>query len=102
MLPHPIAPIGSRTEAGRQRMVLVAGATGSLGGRIAKGLLERGKPVRVLARPTSDAAALRKAGAEVAIGDLKDLPSLERACHGVDVVITTASASKKGDDTIEN
>jgi NADH dehydrogenase len=83
-------------------MLLVVGATGSLGTRITKGLLEQGRPVRVLVRPESDHAALAGAGAEVAIGNLKDPASLERACRGVETVITTASASRRGDDSIEN
>jgi uncharacterized protein YbjT (DUF2867 family) len=80
----------------------VAGATGSLGTRITKRLLDQGRPVRVLVRPGSDHAALAAAGAEVAIGNLKDPASLERACGGVQTVITTASASRRGDDSIEN
>jgi NADH dehydrogenase len=83
-------------------MVLVAGATGSLGGRIARGLLAGGNRVRVLARPASDHAALRDSGAEVTLGDLTDPSSLRVACQGADVVVTTASMSKRGDDTVEN
>ena len=83
-------------------MLLVAGATGSLGTRITKRLLDQGRPVRILVRPGSDPAALAAAGAEVAIGNLKDPASLERACVGVQTVITTASASRRGDDSIEN
>lgn len=83
-------------------MILVAGATGSLGSKIVHGLLERGETVRVLARPSSNYLPLRSAGAEVAVGDLKDFDSLTRACHQVDVVISTASATKRGDDTVDN
>ncbi|HJU64537.1 MAG TPA: SDR family oxidoreductase [Gemmatimonadaceae bacterium] len=83
-------------------MILVVGATGSLGGRIARMLVERGETVRALTRSPANGAPLRDAGAEVVIGDLKDPASLERACEAVDVVIATASASKTGDDTIEN
>ena len=83
-------------------MLLVVGATGSLGTRITNGLIERGRPVRVLVRPGSEHGALAGAVAEVAIGNLKDPPSLERACRGVQTVITTASASRRGDDSIEN
>lgn len=83
-------------------MILVVGATGSLGGRITHDLLERGDTVRVLARPTSNYAPLAAAGAEVVLGDLRDPPSLRRACEGVDAVITTATMSKRGDDSPEN
>jgi NADH dehydrogenase len=81
--------------------MLVVGATGSLGGRIVRGLLEGGGEVRALVRPGSDGAALEAAGAHVVAGDLKDAGSLDRACAGAEVVITTASATKRGGDTIE-
>jgi uncharacterized protein YbjT (DUF2867 family) len=84
-------------------MELVAGATGSLGGRIVRILLEGGGRVRALARnPGGAAAALEAAGAEVMLGDLKDPASLRQACRGVDVVISTASATRRNDDTPEN
>ena len=81
-------------------MHLVVGATGMLGGMVARRLLERGDAVRILVRPGSDASALAGAGAEPVTGDLKDRASLERACAGVDTVVTTAnSAMRGGDDT---
>ena len=83
-------------------MILVAGGTGSLGTRIVLGLRNRGKPVRVLARSTSNTGPLSAAGAEIVTGDLKDPASLARACQGGSVVITTASATRTGDDSVEN
>jgi NADH dehydrogenase len=78
---------------------LVAGATGSLGGKIVQGLLARGQEVRGLVRPRSDAGALARAGVQVVRGDVKDPPSLARACDGVDYVISTVSMSGRGDDS---
>jgi len=49
-------------------------------------------------RPGSDHHALVAAGAESALGDLKDPASLAVACRGVDTVITTASAGERGGD----
>jgi NADH dehydrogenase len=83
-------------------MILVAGATGSLGGRITRALVARGAPVRALARPGSDTAALRNAGADIANGDVKDPASLARACDGADALITTVSMSRRNDDTVEH
>lgn len=84
-------------------MILVAGASGSLGGLITRQLLEKGEQVRVLARPTSQVSALVDAGAQRVIGDLKDRASLDAAVNGADVVITTATASQRGgDDTLES
>ncbi len=55
-------------------MILITGATGMFGSRIARGLLERGQPVRALVRDPSKAAALQEAGAELVVGDM-DQPS---------------------------
>jgi NADH dehydrogenase len=95
-------------------MILVVGATGSLGGRIVRGLLERGEDVRVFVRrdsPSEQMAAqglahtaqsLIDAGAQPAWGDLKDRASIEAAVAGVDTVISTANAVKRwGEDTLE-
>ena len=84
-------------------MILVAGATGQLGGVISRKLLEQKQDVRVLVRPQSDYAAVVAAGAEPVFADLKDQASLEAALRDVDVVITTASAgSRGGEDTPES
>ena len=80
--------------------VLVVGATGDLGGRVVRELLARGKRVRALVRPASDAAQLEKQGVEIARGDMLDPASLDPAMMGVDAVVTTAigySHRKKGD-----
>lgn len=83
-------------------MILVVGATGSLGGRIARGLLEQGKDVRVVVRPRSDGKALIDRGAEPVAADLKDRSSLDAAVYGVDTVITTANAARRAaPDTVE-
>ena len=81
-------------------MILVVGATGSLGRKITSELLTRGKKVRALVRPGKSAAL--PDGVSIASGDLLDRDSLERACDGVRAVVTTASVSKTGTDTIEN
>jgi NADH dehydrogenase len=83
-------------------MELVVGATGSLGGRIVRELLDRGGPVLALVRDASRATGLEAAGARVVRGDLKDPASLLAACRGVDTVISTASATRRTDDTPEN
>ena len=92
--------------SGDRHTVLVAGATGTLGGRIAHHLLARpGVTVRVLIRDTAVAdagkkeilRALEAQGASVAIGDVADRDSLLRASTGVDVVV---SVLQGGDDII--
>jgi uncharacterized protein YbjT (DUF2867 family) len=83
-------------------MILVVGATGNLGGRVARMLLAQGQPVRILVRPQTDYQPLADAGAQVVLGDLKERSSLDAACEGVDTVITTAnSAARGGEDTVQ-
>ena len=89
--------------------VLVVGGTGMLGGQVVTALLARGKRVRALVRPASNAAALIQAGVEIARGDMMEPASLLRAMDGADAVITTAAGythHSKGDtasiDTIGN
>jgi sterol-4alpha-carboxylate 3-dehydrogenase (decarboxylating) len=68
------------------KLYMVTGATGFLGNRIVKMLLEEGKRVRVFVR--QDYLDDR---VEVIKGDLMDVESLRRAIKGVDVVFHTAS-----------
>ncbi|MEZ5318100.1 MAG: NmrA family NAD(P)-binding protein [Vicinamibacterales bacterium] len=71
--------------------ILVVGATGQLGGTIARALLAAGKPVRALARDASRLAPLRDAGAEVAAVDLRNLAGLTDACRGASQIVATAN-----------
>lgn len=73
-------------------MILVCGATGDLGARIARRLRASGSPVRALVRPQTDAGPLRELGIDVAIGDFRDPPSLARAVAGADTVVSTVTA----------
>jgi NADH dehydrogenase len=77
-------------------MILIAGATGLVGGMITRSLLERGSATRILVRRGSPYHPLAEAGADVALGDLKDSGSLTAACRGVETIITTASAGERG------
>jgi uncharacterized protein YbjT (DUF2867 family) len=84
-------------------MILVAGATGMVGGMIVGGLLARGQRVRALVRSAKSAETFQARGVDTALGDFKDRASLDRACAGAEVVITTAnSASRGGSDTPES
>ncbi|NUR93704.1 MAG: NAD(P)H-binding protein, partial [Kribbellaceae bacterium] len=68
-------------------MLLVVGGTGDLGGRVVRGLVERGEEVRCLVRSTADLP-----GAEQVTGDLTDPASLRKACAGAQTVVATATA----------
>jgi uncharacterized protein YbjT (DUF2867 family) len=87
-------------------MNLVIGATGFLGGEICRRLRSNQRPVRALVRRTSDpprVTALKALGVELVHGDLQDRASLDRACEGVDAVVTTAATtlSRQPHDSIQ-
>jgi uncharacterized protein YbjT (DUF2867 family) len=63
--------------------VLVVGGTGNVGSGVVTELLKRGAEVRALVRKQPEAGKL-PADVEVAIGDLLDPVSVERAMQGVD------------------
>jgi len=71
---------------------LVVGATGDLGGVVARRLVEHGATVRALVRPSSDAAELEERGVAIVRGDLLDPTSLALACRDVRAVVCTATA----------
>jgi nucleoside-diphosphate-sugar epimerase len=71
--------------------VLVTGATGFTGGHLARALARRGDTVRALVRDEARARALREHGVTLAVGDLADAPSLDRAARDVDVVFNIAA-----------
>jgi uncharacterized protein YbjT (DUF2867 family) len=66
-------------------MYLVTGATGHVGGPVARQLHERGHAVRVLVREPARAASL-PAGIELAVGDLDDPDSVSKAAAGVEAI----------------
>ena len=73
-------------------MILVAGASGRLGNRVARLLLARGTPVRAMSRDVSRLAELTRLGAEPVAADLRDPASLARACENVEKVVAAAHA----------
>jgi uncharacterized protein YbjT (DUF2867 family) len=69
---------------------LVVGATGKLGGAIARQLIAEGVPVRALGRNRDRLSALPPA-ADIAAIDLRDLRALTEACRGADQIVATAN-----------
>jgi uncharacterized protein YbjT (DUF2867 family) len=75
-------------------MILIAGATGVVGGIVCKRLRDRGESVRALVRVTSSpdkVDRLRALGVEIFSGDLRDPASLDAAARGATTVISTVS-----------
>src|ERR687889_1470429 len=96
-------------------MILVVGATGVVGGMIARQVLEKDKDVRVLVRRDSPSSqlvhqglatspeSLIEAGAQPVHEDLRDRASLDAALKDIDTVISTAnSAMRGGEDNPES
>jgi nucleoside-diphosphate-sugar epimerase len=74
--------------------VLITGATGFIGGAVARRLLADGHGVTALARNPRRADHLARLGAVVAPGDVTDAPSVERAAAGCDAVIHAAGVPR--------
>lgn len=71
--------------------MLVTGATGKIGSRLAGRLARRGDRVRALIRDPLRATQLAAAGVELAVGDLLDAGSLAAAVSGIDTVVHCAA-----------
>ena len=74
--------------------IVLAGATGDLGFRIAQALLKRGARVRALVRPGNQkpaVTALRDLGAEIIEVDFNSVTALTKACVGAACVVSALS-----------
>ncbi len=80
------------------RRVLVTGATGKQGGAVARQLIGRGHQVRAFMRDSSKpgARALAALGAELAVGNLNERASIDKAMDGVDAVFAVATPFEEG------
>ena len=75
---------------------LVTGGTGFVGSAVARALIRSGWEVRVLSRPESDSRNLREVPVDVAVGDLIDPASVERALIGCDALFHVAGDYRFG------
>jgi uncharacterized protein YbjT (DUF2867 family) len=74
-----------------RELILMAGATGTLGSLIVRRLLQEGRNVRALSRDAKKLDAVAKLGAEPFVGDMLDRASMDRACDGVTEIVSTAN-----------
>ena len=88
--PSPWPSPSGRGDEGRDR-VLLTGATGFIGGEIARQLVEAGFAVRALVRPTSRTEKLEALGVELFDGDVRDAASVSRAAAGVGAIVHAAA-----------
>ncbi|MES2592569.1 MAG: NmrA family NAD(P)-binding protein [Bacteroidota bacterium] len=74
-----------------KKIIVVAGGTGNLGGRIVKALLDKKAEVRVLVRSTSDKEKiihLERIGAKVIPLDMTNELEISTACNGASCVVS--------------
>jgi UDP-glucose 4-epimerase len=88
---HSSNPLAPRLPTLAAMKILVTGATGKVGSRLAKRLAARGDRVRALVRDRDRAKALLGAEIELVEGDLLDAGSLTAAVTGVDAVVHCAA-----------
>jgi len=84
---------GNHSEA---RRIAVAGATGYIGGKLVRELIDRDKTVRALARTPEKARDLADAGAEVVEADVLDADDLPAALKGVSVAYYLVHSMGRG------
>lgn len=73
--------------------ILITGATGFLGGRLAEVLLAEGVPVRVMGRNLRRGQELARLGADFRPVDLRDRPAVLAACRGMGAVVHAGALS---------
>jgi dihydroflavonol-4-reductase len=73
------------------KTVFLTGATGFIGGRLARRLVARGDRIRCLVRSEARGASLRALGAELVIGDVTDQEVLEQAVRGCNLAYHLAA-----------
>jgi dihydroflavonol-4-reductase len=76
--------------------ILITGATGFIGRRLTRDLVERGDRVRILARSRGKAHDLFGDHVEAVIGDVCDPASLETACRGIGTIYHIAGLYRFG------
>lgn len=77
--------------------VLIAGATGYLGGYIAKELMKRSYPVRALARNSEKLKQNNIEVTEILQTEITQPDSIKDCCKNIDVVISTVGITKQKD-----
>jgi nucleoside-diphosphate-sugar epimerase len=81
-----------------KKIIVVAGATGNLGGQIVTNLVAQGAEVRALVRSTSDAETVRnlqKQGAAVMVMDVWNVENIAKACVGAACVVSAMSGLRE-------
>lgn len=72
------------------KRVLVAGASGFIGGTLTRHLVKQGAIVRAVVRSTSSVVGLSRPGVEVVVAELGDGATMTELARGCDVVVNAA------------
>jgi nucleoside-diphosphate-sugar epimerase len=81
-----------------KKIIVVAGATGNLGGQIVTNLVAQGAEVRALVRPSSDAETVRnlqKQGVAVIVMGVWNVENIAKACVGASCVVSVLSGLRE-------
>jgi nucleoside-diphosphate-sugar epimerase len=76
--------------------VFITGATGFIGGAVARALRQRGDDVVALVRNPARAAELQRLDCTIVSGDLTDVDAIERGMQGCDAAIHAAAVYEVG------
>jgi uncharacterized protein YbjT (DUF2867 family) len=77
-------------------VLLVTGATGTVGSRLVRELAEAGAPTRALVRRTEASAEMRELGVEAVVGAFEDADSLRQAVSGIERLYLVSPAGVDG------
>lgn len=79
-------------------MIIITGATGKIGSKVAIQLLGKGKRVSVIGRDAQKLESLKNLGAEVAIGEMNDVNFLTRSFANAEAVLLILPPDKQTKD----
>src|SRR5437899_2481137 len=82
------AQTGGSRKPERKTMYVLLGSNGNITSKAAQLLLAQGEKVRVVGRNAASLESLRKAGADIAAGDIADSSFLANAFAGAKAVYT--------------
>jgi nucleoside-diphosphate-sugar epimerase/predicted dehydrogenase len=96
---HPLCNASSSAAIGQAKRVLITGATGFIGCRVAEILSQRaGYSVRAIVHNPANASRLARLPVEMLQGDLADKSFLAKALVGCDAVVHCAIGTTYGDE----
>lgn len=79
-------------------MIVITGASGKIGLKVARNLLNKGEAVRGIGRSTESLEALKAQGAEIAIGNMNNAGFLRKAFTEAKAVLLMIPPDKQTDD----